>query len=75
MKIGRAIYPDQSVWETHKSSFNSFINFGTLLYIGRSDQNLYLSNRENHDNIFNINYKQSVCLPIKEIEVFNVVNK
>src|SRR6266540_4038064 len=67
MKIGRVINKTKSVWE---SCNRTFISFGRHLCIRR--QNLIiLRNRENYDNIFNIDINSQVALPIEEIEVFS----
>ncbi len=71
MKIGRVINKTKSVWE---SCNRTFISFGRHLCIRR--QNLIiLRNRENYDNIFNIDINSQVALPIEEIEVFSIVKK
>ncbi len=68
MKISRS----RSIWENCE---DGYLSFGELC-IGSSDQNdqnIYLYNNGNYNNIFNVGLYREVCLSIEEIEVFSVV--
>ena len=73
MKIGRMISETRSIYEHCEITY---INFGGHLCVYKvNGQTLYLGNFRNYNNIFNIEFNGKLCLPIEEVEVFNVVKK
>ncbi|CAG8662924.1 5879_t:CDS:2 [Funneliformis mosseae] len=72
MKIGRSKNTAYSIYEHNDKKF---IDFGSHLFNNHGEQTFFLSNYENFDNIFNLNYGQAVDLPVEEIEVFSISKK